>query len=131
MKILLVGSGGREHAIAWKINQSSKLKKLYVAPGNAGTRSVATNLDISESDIQGLKNFALQKEIDLTIVGPETPLALGIVDVFMESGLAIFGPTASAARLESSKSFAKAVMEKWRIPTASYEAFTDPRHAVA
>ena len=126
-----MGRGGREHAIAWKINQSSKLEKLYVAPGNAGTRSVATNLDISESDIQGLKNFALQKEIDLTIVGPETPLALGIVDVFMESGLAIFGPTASAARLESSKSFAKAVMEKWRIPTASYEAFTDPLQAVA
>ena len=130
MKILLVGSGGREHAIAWKINQSPKLEKLYVAPGNAGTKSLAINLDISDSDIQGLKNFALQEEIDLTIVGPETPLALGIVDVFMEAGLPIFGPTASAARLESSKSFAKAVMEKWRIPTASYEAFDDPQKAV-
>ena len=130
MKILLVGSGGREHAIAWKINQSDKLEKLYVAPGNAGTRSLATNLDISDSDIQGLKNFALQEEIDLTIVGPEGPLALGIVDVFMESGLPIFGPTASAARLESSKSFAKAVMEKWGIPTASYETFNDPQKAI-
>tara|TARA_B100000686_G_scaffold205603_1_gene212443 strand:- start:9334 stop:10590 length:1257 start_codon:yes stop_codon:yes gene_type:complete len=130
LKILLVGSGGREHAIAWKINQSPKLEKLYVAPGNAGTKSLAINLDISDSDIQGLKNFALQEEIDLTIVGPETPLALGIVDVFMEAGLPIFGPTASAARLESSKSFAKAVMEKWRIPTASYEAFDDPQKAV-
>ena len=130
MKILLVGSGGREHAIAWKINQSPKLEKLYVAPGNAGTKSLAINLDISDSDIQGLKNFALLEEIDLTIVGPETPLALGIVDVFMEAGLPIFGPTASAARLESSKSFAKAVMEKWRIPTASYEAFDDPQKAV-
>jgi len=130
LKILLVGSGGREHAIAWKINQSPKLEKLYVAPGNAGTKSLAINLDISDSDIQGLKNFALLEEIDLTIVGPETPLALGIVDVFMEAGLPIFGPTASAARLESSKSFAKAVMEKWRIPTASYEAFDDPQKAV-
>ena len=129
MKILLVGSGGREHAIAWKINQSPKQKKLYVAPGNAGTRSVATNVDISDSDIQGLKNFALQEEIDLTIVGPEAPLALGIVDVFKGSGLPIFGPTASAARLESSKSFAKAVMEKWGIPTASFEAFSDPQKA--
>ena len=90
MKILLVGSGGREHAIAWKINQSPKQKKLYVAPGNAGTRSVATNVDISDSDIQGLKNFALQEEIDLTIVGPEAPLALGIVDVFKGSGLPIY-----------------------------------------
>ena len=129
MKILLVGRGGREHAIAWKINQSPKLEKLYVAPGNAGTRSVATNLDISDSDIQGLKNFALQEKIDLTIVGPEAPLALGIVDVFMESRLPIFGPTASASRLESSKSFAKAVMEKWGIPTASYKTFTDPKKA--
>ncbi len=130
MKILLVGSGGREHAIAWKINQSPKLEKLYVAPGNAGTKSLAINLNISDSDIQGLKNFALQEEIELTIVGPETPLALGIVDVFMEAGLPIFGPTASAARLESSKSFAKAVMEKWRIPTASYEVFDDSQKAV-
>jgi phosphoribosylamine--glycine ligase len=130
LKILLVGSGGREHAIAWKINQSPKLEKLYVAPGNAGTKSLAINLNISDSDIQGLKNFALQEEIELTIVGPETPLALGIVDVFMEAGLPIFGPTASAARLESSKSFAKAVMEKWRIPTASYEVFDDSQKAV-
>ena len=130
MKILLVGSGGREHAIAWKINQSPRLEKLYVAPGNAGTRSVATNIDIPESDIQSLKNFALQEEIDLTIVGPETPLALGIVDEFMELGLPIFGPTASAARLESSKSFAKAVMEKWSIPTGSHEVFSDPQKAV-
>ena len=84
MKILLVGSGGREHAIAWKINQSPRLEKLYVAPGNAGTRSVATNIDIPESDIQSLKNFALQEEIDLKIVGPETTLALGIVDEFLD-----------------------------------------------
>lgn len=129
MKILLVGSGGREHAIAWKINQSPKLEKLFIAPGNAGTKSIGTNVEISDTDIEALKNFALAREIDLTIVGPEAPLALGIVDVFVETGLPIFGPTASAARLESSKSFAKDVMEKWNIPTASYKAFQDPEKA--
>ena len=115
MKILLVGSGGREHAIAWKINQSPKLQNLYIAPGNAGTRSIGTNVEISDTDIDGLKKFASANEIDLTIVGPEAPLALGIVDVFMEAGLPIFGPKAAAARLESSKSFAKNVMEKWKM----------------
>jgi phosphoribosylamine--glycine ligase len=129
LKILLVGSGGREHAIAWKINQSPKLEKLFIAPGNAGTKSIGTNVEISDTDIEALKNFALAREIDLTIVGPEAPLALGIVDVFVETGLPIFGPTASAARLESSKSFAKDVMEKWNIPTASYKAFQDPEKA--
>ena len=131
MKILLVGSGGREHAIAWKISQSPKLEKLFIAPGNAGTKSIGTNVEISDTDIEALKNFALAREIDLTIVGPEAPLALGIVDVFVETGLSIFGPTASAARLESSKSFAKDVMKKWNIPTASYKAFQDPEKAHA
>ena len=131
MNILLVGSGGREHAIAWKINQSPKLQKLYIAPGNAGTRSIGTNVEISDTDIEGLKSFASAKEIDLTIVGPEAPLALGIVDVFMEAGLPIFGPKAAAARLESSKSFAKNVMEKWKIPTASHVSFNEPEEAIA
>ena len=129
MKILLIGSGGREHAIAWKINQSPKLEKLFIAPGNAGTKSIGTNVEIADTDIEALKNFALAREIDLTIVGPEAPLALGIVDVFAEAGLPIFGPTASAAKLESSKSFAKDVMEKWDIPTASHKVFQDSEDA--
>ena len=129
MKILLIGSGGREHAIAWKINQSPKLEKLFIAPGNAGTKSIGTNVEIADTDIEALKNFALASEIDLTIVGPEVPLALGIADVFVEAGLPIFGPTASAAKLESSKSFAKDVMEKWDIPTASHKVFQDSEEA--
>ena len=129
MKILLIGSGGREHAIAWKINQSPKLEKLFIAPGNAGTKSIGTNVEIADTDIEALKNFALAREIDLTIVGPEAPLALGIVDVFVEAGLPIFGPTASAAKLESSKSFAKDVMEKWDIPTALHKVFQDSEDA--
>ncbi len=129
MKILLIGSGGREHAIAWKINQSPKLEKLFIAPGNAGTKSIGTNVEIADTDIEALKNFALAREIDLTIVGPEAPLALGIVDVFAEAGLPIFGPTASAAKLESSKSFAKNVMEKWDIPTALHKVFQDSEDA--
>ena len=129
MKILLIGSGGREHAIAWKINQSPKLEKLFIAPGNAGTKSIGPNVEIADTDIEALKNFALAREIDLTIVGPEAPLALGIVDVFAEAGLPIFGPTASAAKLESSKSFAKNVMEKWDIPTALHKVFQDSEDA--
>jgi|TARA_B110000263_G_scaffold248234_1_gene262661 phosphoribosylamine--glycine ligase len=129
LKILLIGSGGREHAIAWKINQSPKLEKLFIAPGNAGTKSIGTNVEIADTDIEALKNFALAREIDLTIVGPEAPLALGIVDVFAEAGLPIFGPTASAAKLESSKSFAKNVMEKWDIPTALHKVFQDSEDA--
>jgi len=129
LKILLIGSGGREHAIAWKINQSPKLEKLFIAPGNAGTKSIGTNVEIADTDIEALKKFALAREIDLTIVGPEAPLALGIVDVFAEAGLPIFGPTASAAKLESSKSFAKNVMEKWDIPTALHKVFQDSEDA--
>ena len=92
MKVLLVGSGGREHAIAWKIKQSPKLDKLYIAPGNAGTQSLGINLNISDTDIDALLNFAKERDIDLTIVGPEAPLASGIVDVFSEAKLPIFGP---------------------------------------
>ena len=131
MKVLLVGSGGREHAIAWKIKQSPKLDKLYIAPGNAGTQSLGINLNISDTDIDALLNFAKERDIDLTIVGPEAPLASGIVDVFSEAKLPIFGPRAAAARLESSKSFAKKVMKKWDIPTASYTSFDEPLEAIA
>ena len=131
MNVLLVGSGGREHALAWKINQSPKLDRLFIAPGNAGTQSLGTNLQISDTDIDGLLQFAKKNDVGLTIVGPEAPLASGIVDIFADAELPIFGPTAAAAKLESSKSFAKKVMEKWRIPTASHVSFSKPDQAIA
>ena len=121
MNVLLVGSGGREHALAWKINQSPKLDRLFIAPGNAGTQSLGTNLQISDTDIDGLLQFAKKNDVGLTIVGPEAPLASGIVDIFADAELPIFGPKAAAAKLESSKSFAKKVMGKWGIPTASQD----------
>ena len=131
MNVLLVGSGGREHALAWKINQSPKLDRLFIAPGNAGTQSLGTNLQISDTDIDGLLQFAKKNDVGLTIVGPEAPLASGIVDIFADAELPIFGPKAAAAKLESSKSFAKKVMEKWRIPTASHVSFNKPDQAIA
>ena len=131
MNVLLVGSGGREHALAWKINQSPKLDRLFIAPGNAGTQSLGTNLQISDTDIDGLLQFAKKNDVGLTIVGPEAPLASGIVDIFADAELPIFGPKAAAAKLESSKSFAKKVMEKWGIPTASHVSFNKPEQAIA
>ena len=131
MNVLLVGSGGREHALAWKINQSPKLDRLFIAPGNAGTQSLGTNLQISDTDIDGLLQFAKKNDVGLTIVGPEAPLASGIVDIFADAELPIFGPKAAAAKLESSKSFAKKVMEKWGIPTASHVSFNKPDQAIA
>tara|TARA_Y100000758_G_scaffold247939_1_gene183976 strand:- start:95 stop:1360 length:1266 start_codon:yes stop_codon:yes gene_type:complete len=131
LNVLLVGSGGREHALAWKINQSPKLDRLFIAPGNAGTQSLGTNLQISDTDIDGLLQFAKKNDVGLTIVGPEAPLASGIVDIFADAELPIFGPKAAAAKLESSKSFAKKVMEKWRIPTASHVSFNKPDQAIA
>jgi phosphoribosylamine--glycine ligase len=107
MKVLIVGSGGREHALGWKISQSPLLKKLYCAPGNAGTEEIAENVPIGPEDIQGLVNFADEEKIDLTVVGPEVPLTLGIVDEFEKKGLKIFGPNKNAAKLEGSKVFAK------------------------
>ena len=121
MKILVVGSGGREHALGWKIAQSSLCDKLYCAPGNAGTGSIAENIPISPEDIPGLVNFAAKEMIDLTVVGPEVPLTLGIVDEFEKQGLKIFGPNKNAAELEGSKVFAKQFMERHRIPTADFE----------
>jgi phosphoribosylamine---glycine ligase len=129
LKILVVGSGGREHAISWKLSRSSKVERLYVAPGNAGTTQVAENVDIKATDITGLMQFAKQKEIDLTIVGPDDPLAAGIVDEFQRAGLKIFGPTKAAARIESSKAFSKQLMAEQVIPTAKFAVFSDEASA--
>jgi len=131
MKVLVIGSGGREHALCWKIAQSERVEKVYCAPGNGGTRLVAENVDIKANDIEGLLNFALENEIDLTVVGPEDPLALGIVDKFQEKGLKIFGPDKKCALLEGSKSHAKQFMKKYHIPTANYMAFDSFDDAVA
>jgi len=121
MKILIVGSGGREHAFGWKISQSPLLKKLYCAPGNGGTENIAENVPINPENIQGLVDFAAREKIDLTVVGPEVPLTLGIVDEFEKHDLKIFGPNKNAADLEGSKVFAKQFMERHRIPTGKFE----------
>lgn len=123
MKVLLIGSGGREHAMAWKLAQSDKLTKLYCAPSNAGINQVATPVDIAVDNIDALAQFALDNKIDLTIVGPEYPLSLGIVDQFEAKGLKVFGPDKKAAQLEASKIFAKDLLKKYNIPTAAYETF--------
>jgi phosphoribosylamine--glycine ligase len=118
MKILVVGSGGREHALVWKISQSSQVSEIYCAPGNPGIAQLATCVEIAASDTRGLLNFAKETRIDLTVVGPEAPLVSGIVDEFESSGLNIFGPSQRAAELEGSKAFAKGLFEKYNIPTA-------------
>jgi phosphoribosylamine--glycine ligase len=125
MKVLLIGSGGREHSIALKLSQSPLLTELFIAPGNAGTAKLGTNLDIKDSDIDGLLNFAKENAIDLTFVGPEAPLVLGIVDDFEAEGLSIVGPNKIGAQLEGSKQWAKEKMKKYGIPTAAFETFTD------
>jgi phosphoribosylamine---glycine ligase len=125
MKVLIIGSGGREHALAWKIAQSQKLQCVYVAPGNGGTEVDPKMQNVPIRDIQELKDWALAKSIDLTVVGPEGPLSEGVVDVFRDAGLRIVGPTRAAAQLESSKAFSKAFMKRHRIPTAEFETFTD------
>ena len=126
MKILVIGSGGREHALVWKLQQSTRVKKIYCAPGNAGTNKYATNVDIKSNDVKGLVKFALQQKVDLTIVGPEDPLTLGVVDLFEEKGLRIYGPSAAAAVLEGSKVFTKDFLKKYNIPSAAYKVFTKP-----
>ena len=129
MNVLIIGSGGREHALAWKISQSPLVKKIYVAPGNAGTalENLVENIDITDIDL--LSQFAIEKKIDLTIVGPEVPLSKGIVNKFRDNNLNIFGPTREAAQLESSKDFSKFFMKKHGIPTAEYKTFTDAKSA--
>ncbi len=125
MKILVVGGGGREHALCWKIKKSPLVEKIYCAPGNAGISKVAECVDINSTDIEALKDFALNSKIDLTVVGPEQPLTMGIVNLFEENNLKIFGPDKAASQLEGSKVFSKNLMKKYSIPTAEYETFTD------
>ena len=133
MNILVIGGGGREHALAWKAAQSANVDKVFVAPGNAGTALEASleNVDINAEDIDGLKSFALQNDIALTIVGPEAPLVNGVVDTFQAAGLKIFGPTRGAAQLEGSKAFTKDFLARHNIPTAAYGNFTDEAEAIA
>lgn len=130
MKILVVGSGGREHALCWKIAQSKKADKIYCAPGNAGVAEVAECVAIGAMEFERLAEFAMQNEIDLTVIGMDDPLVGGIVDVFEEKGLRIFGPRKNAAILEGSKAFSKDLMKKYHIPTAAYENFDDPQKAL-
>lgn len=131
MKILIVGSGGREHAIAWKVSQSPKVEKIYCAPGNAGIEEYAECVPIGAMEFEKLAAFAKEKEIDLTVVGMDDPLVGGIVDVFEKEGLRVFGPRKNAAVLEGSKAFSKDLMKKYGIPTAAYENFDDPDKALA
>ncbi|HOE68666.1 MAG TPA: phosphoribosylamine--glycine ligase [Candidatus Omnitrophota bacterium] len=130
LKVLLVGGGGREHALAWKIAQSPKLAKLYCAPGNAGIAKHAECVNVSSDDLDGLLKFAVDNKIDLTVVGPELPLVAGIYDKFHARGLKVFGPSAKMAMLEGSKSFSKDVMNRFGVPTAAYEVFTHAKEAM-
>ena len=133
MKVLVIGGGGREHALAWKAAQSPRVKKIFVAPGNAGTaqENKCQNVAISAEDIDGLLKFAVENKIDLTVVGPEAPLVGGVVNIFQAGGMRIFGPVKAAARLEGSKAFAKNFLARHKIPTADYGNFTDADKAKA
>lgn len=131
MKILVVGGGGREHALVWKVSQSPRVSKVYAAPGNAGIAQLAECAPVAAEDIAGILSFAKEKSIDLTIVGPEGPLSRGIVDEFEKAGLRIFGPSKRAAEIEANKAFTKNLMAKYHIPTAEYKAFTDRSEAEA
>ena len=131
MKVLIVGSGGREHAIAWKVAQSPKVDKIYCAPGNAGIAEFAECVSIGAMEFEKLAAFAKEKEIDLTVIGMDDPLVGGIVDVFEAEGLRVFGPRKNAAILEGSKAFSKDLMKKYNIPTAAYETFNSPEDALA
>ncbi len=131
MKVLVVGSGGREHALVWKFSQSKKVDKIFCAPGNAGVASLATCVDIGSSDVENLVAFAKKENIDLTVVGPEDPLTEGLVDRLEEEGLRVFGPSQKAASLEGSKVFMKDILKKYNIPSAQYEVFNDREKALA
>ena len=131
MKILVVGGGGREHAICWKLSNESDVEKIYCAPGNAGISSVAKCIDIQDSDIENLLKFAKENQIDLTIVGPEIPLVAGIVDAFEKEGLKIFGPNKKCAQLEGSKAFSKDFMIRHNLPTAKYKEYTNLDEAIS
>lgn len=129
MRILVIGQGGREHCLVWKLSQSELVDTIFCAPGNGGTAAIAHNIGIADTDIDALLTFALKEEIDLTVVGPEAPLVEGIVDAFEAEGLDIFGPEKALAQLEASKVFAKELMKKYKIPTAAFEVFDDPQKA--
>ena len=131
MKILVVGGGGREHAICWKLSKEANVDKIYCAPGNAGISNVAQCIDIQDSDIENLLKFAKENKIDLTIVGPEIPLVAGIVDKFEKEGLKIFGPNKKCAQLEGSKAFSKDFMIRHNLPTAKYKEYTDLDEAIS
>ena len=130
MRILVIGSGGREHALAWKLRQSPHADQIFCAPGNAGTDEIAENLPIGPSDLTTLVRFAKENRVDLTVVGPDDPLAAGIVDLFTTEKLRVFGPKKSAARIESSKIFAKELMRSQNIPTANACTFSDSSEAL-
>lgn len=130
MKVLIIGSGGREHTLVWKISQSPKVSQIYCAPGNAGISQLAQCIDINADNIEELVNFAKKEKIDLTVVGPELPLSKGIVNEFNRWGLKIFGPSQEAAEIESSKVFSKYLMKKYNIPTANYEVFGNSKEAL-
>lgn len=129
MRVLVIGSGGREHAIAKQFNQAPSVSEVFVAPGNDGMQGDATCVQIAATDFEALAKFAIEKRVTLTFVGPEQPLAEGIADYFLDKGLTVFGPTKAAARIEGSKSFAKEIMDKYDIPTAAYGTFTDAEEA--
>jgi phosphoribosylamine---glycine ligase len=130
MKVLVVGGGGREHAIVWKIAQSENLSSIYCAPGNGGISKIAKCVDIKATDIEGIVKFSKENGIDLVIVGPDDPLAMGMVDALEKEGIRAFGPTAKAAEIEASKAFSKDLMKKYNIPTAKYEVFEDTSKAL-
>ncbi|MBI2981112.1 MAG: phosphoribosylamine--glycine ligase [Deltaproteobacteria bacterium] len=130
MKVLVIGSGGREHAIVWKLSQSKRAKKIYSAPGNPGTASLAENLSVQADDLQGILKAAREKKIDLVVVGSELPLTLGIQDLFAKEGIPLFGPSKAAAGLEGSKAFAKQLLCEAKVPTAHFEVFSDFDRAV-
>jgi len=129
MKLLIVGSGGREHALAWKLSQSPRVEKIYCAPGNGGTGTIATNVPIGALEVEKLRDFALSEKIDLTVIGPDDALALGLADLLEDAGLKVFGPRKAAAQLEASKVFTKEFLKKYGIPTAASEVFTDSMDA--
>ena len=130
-KVLVVGGGGREHALSWKLAQSKHVDTVFVAPGNTGSSNEAKiiNIEVKATEIEKLMHFAKNESIDLIVVGPEDPLVAGIVDEFTKIGIKCFGPTAVAAQLEGSKAFAKRFMQKYRIPTATYQSFSNPHSA--
>ena len=129
MKVLVVGGGGREHALVWKLKQSPRVSKIFCAPGNAGIGQLAELVELKDTGISGLADFAEENRVDLTVVGPEAPLIAGLVDEFERRGLSVFGPSKAAAELEGSKAFAKAFMDKYSIPTAKYRVFEDALEA--